>query len=81
MPLPPDKMHEMTELASEVMRPVLQVAARQLVQSMEEIHESTVTPLREEIERLRSTLMWIAASSDKTAGEIKNYARGVLEKE
>lgn len=41
-----EKMAEMTKLAKHVMEPVLHVAARRLVQSIEEIHLTSLEPLR-----------------------------------
>lgn len=49
-----EKMAEMTDLAKDVMEPVLKVAARRLVQSMEEIHESKIKPLRDALSGLLS---------------------------
>lgn len=48
----PEKMAEMTGLARDVMQPVLKVAARRLVQSMEEIHDSEIKPLRDALRKL-----------------------------
>lgn len=41
-----EKMSAMTKLAEHVMEPVLTVAARRLVQSVEEIHLTRLVPLR-----------------------------------
>lgn len=46
MPMSHEKMAEMTKLAEHVMGPVLTVAARRLVQSIEEVHLSHLAPLR-----------------------------------
>lgn len=52
MPITPEKMAEMSDLAADVMKPVLKVAARRLVQSMEEIHDSEIKPLRTVLRKL-----------------------------
>jgi len=44
--LSPDAREQMIEDAREVMDIVLKVAARRLVQSLEEVHDSNIRPLR-----------------------------------
>ena len=53
----PEKMTELSDLAADVMKPVLKVAARRLVQSMEEVHESEIKPLREVLRAVNHTLV------------------------
>jgi len=52
----PEKMADLTGMARGVMEPVLKVAARRLVQSMEEVHESEIRPLREVLKAVDHTL-------------------------
>ena len=67
MPIKPEKMAEMTDLARDVMYPVLKVAARRLVHSMEEIHDSEIKPLRDALSGLLAAARKAASSAPMDA--------------
>lgn len=61
------KRQELSKLANGVMKPVLTVASRRLVQSMEHIFAEEVAPLVDEIDRLKAALLRIDGINDNPA--------------
>lgn len=77
----PDVRQEVDELAREVMGIVLDVAARRLKQTVGEIHDSRIEPLRRALEQcqtLTPSLMEPEACRERLK-EINQYVYAVLE--
>jgi hypothetical protein len=77
----PDVRQEVDEMAREVMGIVLDVASRRLQQSVSEIHESRIAPLRRALaacQTLTPSLMEPEACRERLK-EINSYVYAVLD--
>jgi hypothetical protein len=78
----PEHRQEVQRLAEEVMDIALQAAARRLVQTLQEVHDSNITPLRQGLrncQTLTPSLMDGEAAIARLK-EINQHVYAVLEK-
>lgn len=82
MPLTADHKAEATRLAEEVMDIVLKAAARRLVQTVEEVHDTQIQPLRDALkgcQTITPSLMDGAAAIERLKA-INNHVYDALGK-